>query len=169
MHSKDPVLILEHHSLYGMKFPVPKGDLDYCIPFGRARVVAEGKDLTVAAYGVMPGRLQSLKSQIEAQGISVEIIDLRTLDLPALDFDTIGRSLAKTGALAIVEETPASQGIGQRIAAEVTARYFDSLDAPPCCMASLDVPLSVSKPLEAAALISDAQIVAGLSAAGMRK
>ncbi len=168
MHSKDPVLILEHHTLYGKKFPVPKDDLDYAIPFGKARVLAEGKDLTVVAYGSIPGRLMQLRPAFEAQGVSLEILDLRTLDLPSLDFDTIGRSLAKTGAVAIVEESAAGQGIGARIAAGVTERFFDSLDAPPCCLASLDVPLSVSKVLEDAAMIGDAQIVSGLTAAARR-
>ena len=166
MHSKDPVLILEHHTLYGKKSPVPKGNLDYCIPFGKSRVLCEGKNLTVAAYGSIPGRLMRLKPEIEASGgVTLEIIDLRTLDLPSLDFDTIGRSLAKTGALAIVEEAAASQSLGPRIAAAVTERFFDSLDAPPCCLASMDVPLSVSKVLEQAAMISDAQIVSTLTAA----
>jgi 2-oxoisovalerate dehydrogenase E1 component len=169
MHSKDPVLILEHHTLYGKRFPVPKGDLDYCIPFGRARVIGEGKDLTVIGYGSLPGRLQRLKPEIEAHGVSIEIIDLRTLDLPALDFETVGRSLAKTGALAIVEEAAAGQGIGPRVAAAVTERFFDLLDAPPCCLASLDVPLSVSKVLEDAAMISDTRIVAALTAAAKRE
>lgn len=169
MHSQDPVLILEHHSLYGKRFPVPKGDLDYCIPFGKARVLSAGKDLTVAAYGSIPGRLMNLKPEIEAQGVSIEIIDLRTLDLPALDFGTIGRSLEKTGAVAIVEEAPAGQSLGPRIAAGITERFFDSLDAPPLCLASLDVPLSVSKVLEDAAMIQDNQILAGLVAAARRK
>jgi 2-oxoisovalerate dehydrogenase E1 component len=169
MHSKDPVLILEHHTLYGKRFPVPKGDLDYCIPFGRARVIGEGKDLTVIGYGSLPGRLQRLKPEIEAHGVSIEIIDLRTLDLPALDFAAIGRSVEKTGAVAIVEEAPAGQGLGPRIAAGVTEQFFDLLDAPPCCLASLDVPLSVSKVLEDAAMISDTQIVAALTAAAKRE
>lgn len=169
MHSKDPVLILEHHTLYGKKFPVPKGDLDYAIPFGKARVLCAGKDLTVAAYGSIPGRLMQLRPAFEAQGVSLEIVDLRTLDLPALDFDTLGRSLARTGAVAIVEEAAASQGLGPRIAAGVTERFFDSLDAPPCCLASLDVPLSVSKVLEEAAMLQDGQIVAGLVAAARRQ
>jgi 2-oxoisovalerate dehydrogenase E1 component len=169
MHSRDPVLILEHHALYGKKFPVPKDQLDYCIPFGRARLLCEGQGLTVLAYGSMPGRLMRLKAEIEAQaGVTIEIVDLRTLDLVALDFDTIGRSVTKTGAVAIVEEGAGGQGLGPRIAAGITERCFDSLDAPPCCLASLDVPLSVSKVLEDAAMIQDGQIVAGLVAAARR-
>lgn len=166
MRSKDPVLILEHHSIYGRKYPVPEGDLDYAIPFGKARVLCEGKQLTVVAYGAMPERLMKLKPEIEERGgVTIEIIDLRTLDFPALDYDTIGRSLQKTKALAIVEEAAAGQGLGPRIAAGVTERFFDSLDAPPCCLASLDVPNSISKVLEEAAMIQDGQIVAGLIAA----
>jgi pyruvate/2-oxoglutarate/acetoin dehydrogenase E1 component len=71
----------------------------------------------------------------------------------------------KTKVLAIVEEAAAGQSLGPRIAATVTERYFDHLDAPPCCLASLDVPNSISKVLEAAAMIQDVQIVEGLVAA----
>lgn len=168
MHSRDPVLVIEHHTLYTRNFPIPQGDLDYCIPFGLAKVVSEGKDLTVLSYGGITGRLLALRPALESEGISIDIVDLRTIDLQAMDFETVGRSLAKTGALAIVEDAAASQGVGAKIAARATELFFDSLDAPPCCLASLDVPPSVSKVLEAAVIIQDKQILSGLLAAARR-
>lgn len=168
LRSKDPVLVLEHHSLYGQRFPVPKGDLDFCIPFGKARLAAAGSDLTVVGWGCMPSRLLRLKPQLEAEGISIEIIDLRTLDIASFDFATIATSLRKTGAIAFVEEAAAGHGLGQRYATIITERCFDDLDAPPCCLTSLDVPNPISKILEDAAMLQDATILEGLRAAARR-
>jgi len=169
MRSLDPVVILEHHSLYGQKFPVPEGDLDYCVAFGRARRLTDGKDLTVLVYGGMTSRLLNLRPQLEQRGISAELIDLRTLDSPGVDYRTIGQSLAKTGALAIVEQAAASQGIGARLAAEIGSRFFDELDAPPVCLCSRDVPPPVSRVLEEAVLLGDAEILDGLESLGRRR
>lgn len=151
MTSLDPVLMVEHHSLYTTKFPVPKGNLDYLIPFGKARTVTTGDDVTVIAYGSMVGRC---RSALEGQGISAEIIDLRTLDLPSIDYITIGESVAKTGVAVVVEEAPTSQSIGATIAAGITERFFDLLDGPVARVNSLDVPPSVSRALETAAIVS---------------
>ena len=169
MRSLDPVVILEHHSLYGLKFPVPKGDLDYCLPFGRARRLAEGSDVTVLTYGGMTARLLALLPALRERGVSAELIDLRTLDLPGLDWQTIGESVARTGAVAIVEQAAAGQGIGARLAAGITERFFDELDAPPATLCSLDVPPSVSRALEEAALISDEQILAGVAVLALQR
>ena len=169
MRSLDPVVILEHHSLYGLKFPVPEGELDYCVAFGRARRLAEGTDLTVLTYGGMTARLLGLRPQLAERGISAELIDLRTLDAPGIDYQTIGESLARTGAVAVVEQAAASQGIGARLSAEITARFFDALDAPPLLLSSQDVPPPVSRVLEEAVLIGDAQILAGLERLARRR
>ncbi len=169
MRSLDPVVILEHHSLYGQKFPVPEGELDYCIPFGKARRLAEGTDLTVLSYGGMTARLQALGPRLAERGVSAELIDLRTLDAPGIDYHTIGESLAKTGAVAIVEQAAASQGIGARLAAQITASFFDLLDAPPLSLSSQDVPPPVSRVLEEAVLLGDGQILDGLEALGRRR
>ncbi len=169
MHSLDPVVILEHHSLYGLKFPVPKGELDYCLPFGRARRLAEGSDITVLTYGGMTARLQALLPELGRRGISAELIDLRTLDLPGIDYETIGASVRRTGVVALVEQASAGQGIGARIAAQITERFFDELDAPPGVLGSLDVPPPVSRVLEEAALISDGQILERLEAIAARR
>jgi 2-oxoisovalerate dehydrogenase E1 component len=159
MNSLDPVLFLEHHSLYPRKFRVPEHDLDYCVPFGRARVVASGSDLTVVAYGAMTGRLLELRGALGRRGVSAEIVDLRTLDLPGIDYETIRASLEKTGAVAVVEEAAQWQGIGRSLVAEISSRFFDLLDGPPGCLDSLPVPPPVSRALERAALLGDERIL----------
>jgi 2-oxoisovalerate dehydrogenase E1 component len=169
MHSLDPVLFLEHHSLYGREFPVPEGNLDYCVPLNNARVVAQGADVTVLTYSSLTVRLLTLLEALGSRGVSAEIVDLRTVDLHGIDYATIGSSLEKTGVLAVVEEAAAGQGIGPRIAAEVSRRFFDQLDAPAACLASLDVPTSVSRALEAAVLISDEQILDQIEAVAKRR
>ncbi len=159
MRSLDPVMFLEHHSLYARNFPVPQGDLDYCIPMGKARKVIEGEDITIVTYLSMTGRVAALKDELESRGVTFDLIDLRTLDLPGIDYETIGESLKKTGVVAMVEQAAAAQGIGDRIAAQISEWFFDELDAPPGCLASLNVPNSVSRVLEEAAMISDETIL----------
>ena len=159
MQSKDPVVIIEHHFLYTLKFPVPESDIDYFIPFGKARIVSEGNDITLITYGVMAYRCEKLLSDFKEKGISVEIIDLRTIDLPGLDFETISESLKKTGVAVLVEEAPTNHSIGAKIAAELTERCFDYLDSPVMRLTSLDIPNSVSRVLEKAAMIDDGTII----------
>ena len=157
MHSLDPVLILEHHALYGVASDVP-ANLDYCVAFGKARVVRAGTDLTAVVYGSMVARVAAIAERLAADGIEVEVIDLRTLDLASIDFGAIGRSLDKTGAIATVEQAAGGQAIGARIAAQVTERFFDALDAPPGVITAMDVPNPVSRALESAAMIGDEEI-----------
>jgi 2-oxoisovalerate dehydrogenase E1 component len=149
------VVILEHHSLYTKKFPIPKHSLDYFIPFGKAKILFQGNDVTVLGYGAMAERLRYLWKELSTLDVSAEIIDLRSLDFPSIDYETIGQSVKKTGAVAIVEEAPKSQSIGDKIAAVITEQFFDYLDAPPACLASIDVPTPVSRKLEETVLIND--------------
>jgi 2-oxoisovalerate dehydrogenase E1 component len=158
MRSNDPVLMIEHHALYATDSPVPSGNLDYCIPFGKARVVAEGDDVTLLVYGSLVSRCQQLLPQFATEGVSVDLIDLRTLDMPGIDYEAIGKSLSKTGALVIAEEAPASQSIGSAISATIMERFFESLDAPVTRVTSLDIPLPVSRVLEKATMVSDEKI-----------
>ena len=169
MQSNDPVVIIEHHQLYPLKFPVPENELDYFIPFGKARIISKGKDATLITYGVMAYRCEQLLSNFKDNGISVEIIDLRTIDLPGLDFETVGESLKKTGVAIVVEEAPANLSIGSKIAAELTERYFDYLDSPVMRLTSLDVPNSVSKVLEKAAIIDNETIIRNTVLAAKRQ
>ena len=168
MRSNDPVLVIEHHSLYANEYSVPSGDLDYCIPFGKARVVAEGSDVTLLVYGSLVGRCEGLLPSLAADGVSVDLLDLRTLDLPGIDYETIGKSLGKTGALVIAEEAAASQSIGSAISASIMERYFEYLDAPVTRVTSLDIPLPVSRILERESMISDEKILRTTAAVARR-
>ncbi len=169
MTSLDPVLFLEHHSLYTKKFQIPKDSLDYAVPFGKARVVQEGTDITVITYSSLTGRIGDLAGEFEKRGVSLELIDLRTVDLPSIDYETIGASVVKTGAVVVIEEAAAGQAIGDRINHQITERFFDALDGPPGWITSLNVPTSVSKVLEEAALISDDEILERTTAIAERR
>ena len=168
MHSLDPVVILEHNSLYTQSFPVPAGDLDYCLPFGQAELVAEGDDLTIVTYGHLGRRCLGLVERLRGEGLSADIIDLKTLDHIDLDYATIGASLARTGALLVVEEAARSHGIAATVAEQVQHRFFDDLDAPVAVLASLDISTPVSRALELATLVSDDQIAAAAVAVAQR-
>lgn len=158
MQSEDPVVFLEHHSLYTTEFPVPTDEIDYFVPFGKAKVVTTGDDITLVTYGSLTGRVNRLVDAFAKESVSVEIVDLRTVDLANVDFATIGESVKKTGAVAVIEEAAMGQGVGKRLCAEITERFFNWLDAPPGTLASLDVPTSVSRVLEEAAVLGDAEI-----------
>ncbi|KAG0731980.1 hypothetical protein G6F23_014771 [Rhizopus arrhizus] len=99
--SKDPVLVIEHGDLYASSGEVPAGDLDYAIPFGKARVRRAGSKVTILTYLSMVSR--ALKAAAEA-GVDAEVIDLRTLDRASRDWDTIGASIQKTNNVLIVEQ-----------------------------------------------------------------
>ena len=159
MVSEDPVAILEHNALYTAQFPVPVGNLDYFVPFGSARVVATGSDVTVLTYGQMVNRCLGLQEQLAAAGVSAEIVDLRTLDQLDMDYATIAESVAKTGACVIVEEAAKSQGVAGAVAERIQVSCFDDLDGPVVACTSLDISTPVSRSLELAALVSDEQIV----------
>jgi 2-oxoisovalerate dehydrogenase E1 component len=168
MQSLDPVLIMEHHTLYEMKFPVPEGTLDYFVPFGRASVLAEGGDVTVIAYGAMANRCRAIADSLASEGVRAEVIDLRTVDHPGTDYDTIVGSVKKTGMAVIAEEAPESMSIGYALAAGIMDRCFDYLDGPVVRLTSADIPNPVSQPLEKAALLSDDRIREAVLAAGRR-
>lgn len=168
MHSLDPVVILEHNALYTQSFPAPDSDLDYCLPFGQAELVAHGDDLTIVTYGHLVGRCVGLVERLRGEGVSADIVDLKTLDHVDLDYAAIGASLARTGAVLIVEEAARSHGIAATVAEQVQSRFFDDLDAPVAVLTSLDISTPVSRALELAALVSDDQIAAAAVAVARR-
>ena len=142
----DPVLFLEHRELLGLKGPVPEGP--YEIPFGQAAIVREGTDITVVALTIMVPRTLKACEILAAEGISVEVIDPRTV--APLDIKAIARSVAKTGRLLIADETFAPFGVGAEIAAAVIDACFDDLDAPIRRLNGLHTPTPYSPSLEAA-------------------
>ena len=126
LNCSDPVVFLEHKQLFGTKGPVPAHE--YYIPFGKAKVLRQGTDLTVVSCGDYVNRCVAAANQLQKQGVSCEIIDLRTI-VP-LDIETVLASVAKTGRLLIVDEAHSMCGVGGEIAARVSAEAFDELDAP---------------------------------------
>jgi 2-oxoisovalerate dehydrogenase E1 component len=142
----DPVLFLEHRELLSLKGPVPEDE--YFTRFGQASVVREGTHVTVVALALMVHRSLAACATLAKEGLSVELIDPRTL--APLDVDTILTSVAKTGRLLIVDETFAPCGIGAEIAAQLVDRGFDELDAPIRRLNGAHTPTPYSPPLEAA-------------------
>ena len=159
IRSDDPVLFLEHRLLLSAKGPVPE-DEDFVIPFGLAEVVRPGSDVTVVALAVMVGRTVAVAEQLQEEGVSVEVIDPRTL--APLDMDTILESVAKTGRLMIIDETYAPGSIGADIAAAVVDVAFDDLDAPIRRLNGVHTPIPYSPPLEAAAVPQDEAIATAI-------
>jgi 2-oxoisovalerate dehydrogenase E1 component len=150
LRSDDPVLFLEHRELLASKGPVPEAP--YEIPFGQAAIVREGRDVTVVALALMVQRTASACERLAQEGISVELIDPRTV--APLDIDTIARSVAKTGRLLIVDEAFAPCGIGAEVAAQIAALGFDDLDAPIRRLNGAHTPTPYSPSLEAAVVLS---------------
>jgi 2-oxoisovalerate dehydrogenase E1 component len=129
---------------------------DYEIPFGQAAVVREGKDVTVVALAFMVQRALQACATLAAEGISVELIDPRTV--APLDMETIAKSVRNTGRLLIVDEAFGPFGIGAEIAAQISDRGFDDLDAPIRRLNGAHTPTPYSPPLEAAVVPNVEQI-----------
>ena len=158
--SKDPVLVIEHVDLYASTGEVPEDDLDYAIPFGRARVRREGGKVTILTYLSMVSR--ALKAAEEA-GVDAEVIDLRTLDRASLDWDTIGASIQKTNNVLIVEQGARGTSYGAMLSDEIQRRYFDWLDQPVKRVTGGEASPSISKVLERAAFADTEEVLAGLA------
>jgi 2-oxoisovalerate dehydrogenase E1 component len=146
LNSFDPVMFFEHKELLSVKGPVPDGE--HFVEFGKARVVRPGSHATVVALALMVHKTLAACEQLDKEGVSVELIDPRTV--APLDIDTILESVGKTGRLLIVDETFAPCGLGAEIAAQVIDRGFDELDAPIRRLNGLHTPTPYSPPLEAA-------------------
>ena len=153
----NPVVFLEHELLYGQSFPVPDGD-DFVLPIGKAAVKREGTDVTLVAHSRMVGYALQAAERLAGEGISAEVIDLRTLR--PLDTDTVVESVRKTSRLVCCEEGWRYFGVGAEIAATVVAEAFDYLDAPPARVHQKDVPLHYAANLEAMSLPNADDIVA---------
>jgi 2-oxoisovalerate dehydrogenase E1 component len=148
LNCRDPVLFIEHREILGVKGPVPEEE--YEIEFGRAAVVREGTDVTVVALAKMVHEVLKVRETLEREGISVELIDPRTI--APLDFETIHESVRKTGRLLIVDEDFGPFGVGAEIAARMADVGFDDLDAPIRRINGVHTPTPYSPPLEAAVI-----------------
>jgi len=137
MRQKDPVLFMEPKRIYrASKGEVPEED--YEIPLGVANVLREGTDCTVIAYGAMVPIIEEAATAAEAEGISVELIDLRTL-LP-FDIETVIESVKKTGRAVVVHEAPKTCGYGAEMAASIYERALEYLEAPIQRVTGFDIP-----------------------------
>ncbi len=152
----NPVMFFEHKALYAMRGDVPD-DPEYAIPFGKAAVKREGKDVTIVANLLYVHRALEAAEILAGEGIFAEVIDPRTL-VP-LDRETIVQSVMKTGCLVVVHEAHRTAGWGAEVSALVTEEAFKYLDAPPLRLGALSCPLPFSLVLENAATPQVADIV----------
>ena len=149
----NPVIFLENEIVYGRSFPVPKMDAkidDWLVPIGKARVVKQGKDVTLVAHSICVGQIIEAAEKLAADGIDAELIDLRTLR--PLDTATVIASVKKTNRIVTVEQGWPVCSIGSEICSVVTAEAFDYLDAPPTKVHGRDVPMPYAANLEKLAL-----------------
>ncbi|MBB2198265.1 pyruvate dehydrogenase complex E1 component subunit beta [Gluconacetobacter sp. 1c LMG 22058] len=152
----NPVIVLENEILYGQKFPCPVDD-DFILPIGRAKIEREGTDVTIVAFSIMVGTALEAAAILAEQGISAEVINLRTIR--PLDTETIVASVKKTNRLVCVEEGWPFAGIGAEVAMQVIEHAFDYLDAPPARVAGADVPMPFAANLEKLALPNPTWVV----------
>jgi pyruvate dehydrogenase E1 component beta subunit len=145
----NPVVFLEHEMMYGLEFDVPEIE-DWVVPIGKAKVRREGTDVTITAHSRMVGFALQAAEQLAGEGISVEVVDLRTLR--PLDTETIVNSVKKTSRLVSAEEGWGPMGVGAEVVARVIEHAFDYLDAPPLRVHQEDVPLPYAANLEALSL-----------------
>jgi pyruvate dehydrogenase E1 component beta subunit len=155
---EDPVVFLENELVYGRSFDVPAVD-DYVLPIGKARIVREGKDVTIVSYSIGVGLALEAANMLAGEGIDAEVIDLRTLR--PLDKETVLNSLAKTNRLIVAEEGWPTCSIASEIIAICMEEGFDHLDAPVLRVCNEDVPLPYAANLEKLALIDAARIAEG--------
>ena len=144
----NPVVFLEHKALYRQRVFAARAEpgKDELLPFGQAATVREGEDVTVVCWGLMVSMVVDTAMKLEREGITVDIIDPRTLN--PFDLETVLASLEKTGKVLIVHEAPLTCGFGAEIAAQLVERGFDHLDAPIARLGSLATCVPYSKLLE---------------------
>lgn len=152
----DPVIFMESEVMYGDKGAVPEEE--YYLPIGKANIVQEGSDVTLVSFGKMvPRVVLPAVQELEKEGISVELIDLRSVR--PIDFPTVIESVKKTNRLVIVEEAWPLASISSEVSFHVQKHAFDYLDAPVLRVTSADVPLGYAAPLVEASLPSVAKVV----------
>lgn len=154
---EDPVVFLENELVYGRAFELPELD-DHVLPIGKARIVREGRDVTIVSYSIGVGLALEAAETLAAEGIEAEVLDLRTLR--PLDREAVLTSLAKTNRLVVAEEGWPQCSIASEIMAICMEDGFDHLDAPVLRVCDEDVPLPYAANLEKAALIDAARIAA---------
>jgi pyruvate dehydrogenase E1 component beta subunit len=148
IRSDDPVLFIEHATLYQVRGEVPDGD--FTVPLGKSKVHRPGRDATIVTYSKSLETSSKAAEQLAKDGIEVEIIDLRSLR--PLDMDPVIESFKKTNRAVVVEEGWRSYGVGSEVAARIYEEAFDFVDAPVKRVAQTEVPLPYNRTLEQMAL-----------------
>jgi len=155
IRDNDPVLFFEHKGLYRrIKEDLPGGE--YTVPIGKARVAREGRHVTIVTYGAMLHASLEAAETLEREGISVEVVDLRTL--APLDVETLAASVRKTSKAMVVHEDTRTGGLAGEIAALINEHVFEYLDGPIVRVTAPDTPVPYSPPLEEAFLPNTAKI-----------
>ena len=156
IRDNDPVIFFEHKALYRrVKEDLPEGD--YTVPIGQAKIYREGHDLTIVTYGAMVYVAAEAADKLATEGISVEIVDLRTL-LP-LDETTVLESVKKTSKVILLHEDTMTGGLAGELSARITEKAFEYLDGPVVRITAPDTPVPYSPPLEEAFLPNVSKVV----------
>jgi len=155
----NPVIFLENEIMYGRAFDVPKLD-DFTVPFGKAKICREGTDVTIVSFSIGMQYALEAAEKLAEDGISAEVIDLRTLR--PMDLPTVINSVKKTNRLVTVEEGWPQGSVGSYIASEVMQQAFDHLDAPIITCTGKDVPMPYAANLEKHALITTDEVIAAV-------
>ena len=158
IRSNDPVLFIEHATLYQFRGEVPEGD--YTIPIGKSKIQRPGRDITLVTYSKMLELSLKAADQLAKEGIDVEIVDLRTLR--PLDMEPVIESFKKTNRAVVVEEGWKSFGVGSEIVTRIYEEAFDYVDAPIKRVAQKEVPLPYNRALEQMALPQVEDVVAAV-------
>ncbi|MGE5623638.1 MAG: alpha-ketoacid dehydrogenase subunit beta [Methanocella sp.] len=158
IRSDDPVMFFEHKMQYNSPGPVPEEE--YLIPFGRANVVREGRDVTVIATSFLVQKALNVAGHLAEQGIEVEVVDPRTLN--PLDLETLAASVRKTNRAVVADEGHLTCGIGAELVALLQHECFDYLDAPLERVATRDVPIPFSPPMEQFVVPGEADVEAAI-------
>jgi pyruvate dehydrogenase E1 component beta subunit len=156
LRDNNPVLYLEHKVLYTVSGPVPEDE--YLVPLGQAEIKKEGADVTLISYSLMLNKTLSAAEQLAGDGISAEVIDLRTLS--PLDHDTLARSVQKTHKAVVVQEAVEVAGVAAQVVKSLVDSSFEYLDAPVKTVAAGNTVIPFSPPLEDAMLPNEEKIVA---------
>jgi len=159
IRSTDPVVFLENELVYGRSFEVPDVE-DFVVPIGKAKIMREGKDVTIVSYSIGVAIALDAAEKLAAEGIDAEVINLRSLR--PLDTATVLASLKKTNRVVVVEEGWPTCSIASEISAVCMEQGFDDLDAPVLRVTNEDVPLPYAANLEKAALVDAARVVAAV-------